>query len=120
MYDRRIRELSSHDATIALFEMALSDRSQWPANDRAEKQQIRVNNTSSPHQQLMKTGWSTTLIIQELCSNPDIEVGLSDSDNEGDDGYQMVEDETFSDTSSSDQMTVDGHSPPLLPGDLKS
>ena len=63
----------------------------------------------------MKTGWSTTLIIQELCSNPDIEVGLSDSDNEGDDGYQMVKDETFSDTSSSDQMTVDGHSPPLLP-----
>lgn len=120
VYDRRIRELSSHDATIALFETALSDRSQWPANDRAEKQQIRVNNTSSPHQQLMKTGWSMTLIIQELCSNPDIKVGLSDSDNEGDDGYQMVEDETFSDTSSSDQMTVDGHSPPLLPGDLKS
>src|ERR1700678_4581090 len=113
-YDRRIDELSSHDATIGLFETALSDRSQWPANDRAEKQQIRVNKKSSPHQQLIKTGWSTSLLI-----NPEIKVALSDSDDKGDD--EMVEDETSSDSySSSDQMTVDSHSPPLLPGDLES
>ena len=70
----------------------------------------------------MKTGWSTTLIIHELSSNPDINAALSDSNNkgddEGDDDYQMI-DESSSDTSSSDQMTVDGHSP-LLPRDLKS
>ena len=120
IYDQRMHDLSSHDATIALFETALSDRSQWPANDRAEKQQIRIDNMPSPHQQLMKTGWSTTLIIQELRSNPDIEAALSDSDNEGDGDYQMVKVESSSDTSSSDQMTVDGHSPPLLPKDLES
>jgi hypothetical protein len=78
-----MHELSSHDATITLFETALLDRSQWSANDCAEKQQIHVNNISSPHQQLIKMGWSMTLIIQELCSNPDIEAVLSDSEMTG-------------------------------------
>ena len=65
--------------TISLFNKALRDRSRWPKDDHAMKQDI-FEKTSSP-QAVMKTGWSSTFVT--TVDRHDAEEG----------GYQMVVDE---------------------------
>ena len=61
-YDKQKTSLDSHDATIRLFDTALKDRSQWPRNDPAEKQIFHVD---PGHEQVIKTGWRTTLFVEQ-------------------------------------------------------
>jgi hypothetical protein len=66
-YDKRTRSLDNSAATISLFNVALSDHSQWPSNDCAIKQPIFAK-TLSPLQ-VIKTGWSTTLIMWGIATD---------------------------------------------------
>jgi hypothetical protein len=62
-YDQWMLKLSDHAATIKLFDAALSDPSEWPANDLPVKQAFQPKPPTDP---VLKTGWSTTLFAQEL------------------------------------------------------
>jgi len=112
-YNHRMASLKNNKSAIDLFEDALRDPSLWPTNDGAVKQNIRVE-TSSPHP-VIKTGWSTTIFVEEL------EGGLcSGAVTIDGDPYQMVDEETSSeDTDSSDQTTEDSPTP-SPPWDLDS
>ena len=66
---------------MSIFNSALHDKSKWLANDQATKQRVYKKKPSP--QLMMKTGWSTTLIM----SDGDHEMeGQSDNDK-----YQMLE-----------------------------
>jgi hypothetical protein len=59
-YNERMTRLKDkdHEATIGLFNAALEDRSQWPPNDAAVKQQY--HGPTKANEQEPKTGWGTT------------------------------------------------------------
>ena len=77
------------------------------------KQEYVLAKVPSP-EPVIKTGWSTILILKEMAEENVDEVMEDDDDTEelGDD-YQMVD--TSSEKTDSDQMTVDGRSSPLSP-----
>jgi hypothetical protein len=77
IYVRGWEGLASHRGTIGFFNEALRDRSQWPLNDRAEKQDLRTQDRLSSERRV-KTTWSSTLVSQDLKDLKD------DSDNEED------------------------------------
>jgi len=56
-FDLRMSKLKDHVATIALFDEALADRSQWPIGDPGVKQTFLPR---SPPQAVIKTDWHTT------------------------------------------------------------
>lgn len=56
--------LETHEATIKFFNDALSNRSEWPANDRAVKQYMRK--TERPSGPVIKTSWNTELFMQAI------------------------------------------------------
>jgi hypothetical protein len=115
-YDQRVNMLKGHEATIELFDKALADHSQWPAADGAVKQDIYTNTRSRrPASQMLKTGWSTTLIIREMDSDYD----SSDVDNE-EDPFQIVNADTSSETTDSDQMTAENILPSIVDADISS
>lgn len=116
LFEQRMTALKSHGATIAIFDAALLDRSQWPADDQAEDQHIRTK-TSSPDL-VMKTGWNTSLIIQEIEGSWDEQAEESDSDEA--DLSQMIDIETSSEKSDSDELTVSGFGPIHADEDLGS
>jgi hypothetical protein len=132
----RMTSLMDPANTIALFDSALYDRSKWPANDRATKQQI-YRKKPSP-QWVTKTGWSMTLIMEEMSGDHEMKfdneevgedeeyqmVGVEKSSEIIDldvsvDTFGMVGVETSLETIDSDQATVNGLSSTLLPGDLR-
>ena len=55
----------------------------------------------------------------ELTGSPDGKA-LVDDNSEEENTWGMVEVDAAPEKTNSDQMTVDSHSPPLLPGDLES
>jgi hypothetical protein len=61
LFDQQVTALENHLATISLFENALRDSLQWLASDHANKQHFTVE--KPPPTLMMKTGWSTTLVI---------------------------------------------------------
>jgi RIO-like serine/threonine protein kinase fused to N-terminal HTH domain len=63
LYYQSMAKLQDHAATIALFDTALNNRSEWPANDFPVKQ---VFQPKPPTEPVLKTGWSTTLFVEEL------------------------------------------------------
>ena len=75
---------------MSIFNSALRDKSKWPANDWAIKQQVNKKKLSL--WPMMKTGWSTTLIMGD--GDHEME-GQSDNDE-----YQMLEVKKSSETSS--------------------
>jgi hypothetical protein len=101
-YDERTRSLDNSAATISLFDVALSDHSQWPSDDCAVKQPI-FTKTLSPLQ-VIKTGWSTTLIMRGIATDHEMH------DSEEEDKYHMVGVETEMSSEKSDS-TADGPSP---------
>jgi hypothetical protein len=60
LYDRQIDLLKDHEEIIRYFEEALVDRSRWPAEDGAEKQEILDSSHSLVPQRVRKTNFSTT------------------------------------------------------------
>ena len=74
---------------MSIFNSALHDKSKWLANNRVMKQQVYKKKPSS---QLMKTGWSTTVIVGD--GDHEIE-GQSDNND-----YQMLEVKKSLETSS--------------------
>lgn len=56
-YDDGLAKLKNYDATIALFDTALSDRSEWPDNDPPNKQPY--GSMAQPGY-FIKSGWGTT------------------------------------------------------------
>lgn len=70
-YDQRMSNLESkgHDTVINLFDNALRNRSQWPDNDFPVKQPL-VTKPPSFHLTI-KTGWSSTLCMENLTLNSD-------------------------------------------------
>jgi hypothetical protein len=123
-YDQRMALLNDHTHAIKLFDDALADRSCWPLNDRAVKQPY-IAKAPSP-ERVMKTGWSTTLILMDMAGDDSGKAVPSEDEMEQDDEveqgdeYQMVDFETFSENTDSDQIFVDGQSPTLFPEDLIS
>ena len=111
-YDEHMKRLSDHHA---LFEGALRKHSQWPPNDHS------VIFVKTPlHHQVVKTDWSTTVIMWDLDSDYGSEMVESEDEDEVTDEYGMVEFEIPSDTTDLDKMSVDTHSPTLLCMDLRS
>ena len=62
-YDALVAKLNNHTATIEYFESALKDHSKWPSNDLPVKQVFHPEPSSEP---VRKTGWSTTLYVEEI------------------------------------------------------
>lgn len=58
-WDDGVSRLGDHAATIALFDTALSNRSEWPDNDSAVKQ---VFTPKLPAGYVHKSGWGTTSV----------------------------------------------------------
>jgi hypothetical protein len=56
-YFERKAFLTNHDRTIKLFDIALQNRSEWPLNDRAEKQHIRKGTEYPIRSQVTKASW---------------------------------------------------------------
>lgn len=84
-YDARMRSLDNSAATISYFDAALSDRLQWPSNDCAVKQPIFTTPPSPV--QVIKTGWSTTLVMGGITADHD----MHDSEGEGEEAkYHMI------------------------------
>jgi len=112
-FNQRSALLDDHTYIIRLFDDALENRSSWPSHDCAVKQEYVLAKVPSP-EPVIKTGWSTILILKEMAEENVDEVMEDDDDTEelGDD-YQMVD--TSSEKTDSDQMTVDGRSSPLSP-----
>jgi hypothetical protein len=79
-YDERMKKLSNHQATIALFDDALRDRSQWPANDHVVRQHIFAKRPL--HQQVTKTSLSTTGYMRELDGDDSQAAESEDEDEE--------------------------------------
>lgn len=94
VYHMRMSKLESHLPTIALFEEALSDRSNWPTNDSPVKQTFGQKRSSQP---LTKTSWSTTLCMEGLNIGSDEESGQSSSEDveEPEREYQFIDIETY-------------------------
>jgi hypothetical protein len=57
-YEDRNNSLNDHKGTIKLFNDTLVDRSQWPLDDCAEKQDIRSKNIATSTQ-ITKSDWIT-------------------------------------------------------------
>jgi hypothetical protein len=55
-FDQRMSKLEDHVATIALFDKALAEGSQWPDSDLGVKQTFLPR---PPSQAVIKTGWHT-------------------------------------------------------------
>ena len=55
-FDQRMSKLKDHVETIALFDKALAERSQWPDGDRGVKQIFLPR----PPSAVIKTNWHTT------------------------------------------------------------
>jgi len=66
----RMSKLEDHAATIALFDEALADRSQWPVSDPGVKQTLLPR---SPPQAMIKTDWHTTAegLLKEVATSKD-------------------------------------------------
>ena len=60
-----LKLLNNHEWTLHIFNEALNDRSQWPSNDRVEKQDFGSDDSASHvlMEPMIKTGWDT--LIQE-------------------------------------------------------
>jgi hypothetical protein len=56
-YFERMAFLTNHDRTIELFNIALQNRSEWPVDDRAEKQHIRKGTEYPIRSQVTKASW---------------------------------------------------------------
>ena len=82
-YDKRMSSLNTHAAIIDLFEAALRDRSQWPPNDPAVKQ--RFHHDPVLHELVTKSGWNTTLFVEQLESGDDAMEAQPNRENEVDD-----------------------------------
>lgn len=109
-YDRRMDALKGHVATIQLFDEALANRSQWPTADAAAKQNIYASiHAPRAASYTLKTGWSTTLIINEM----EVDVDSCDETDE-EDPFQIVSDDSLSEMTDSDRLTVGDSSPTLL------
>lgn len=63
LYEKRMNLLMDPEHTIRFFNSVLCDRSKWPANDYATKQQFAVKKLSPP---VIKTSWSTQMVMQEV------------------------------------------------------
>jgi len=73
---------------ITIFDSALHNHLKWPANDCAMKQQIYLKKPSP--QQVIKMGWSTTLIMEEGGNYEKEEVQSGSEEVEEYNEYQMV------------------------------
>jgi hypothetical protein len=73
---RTSSQLIDHSAVIKLFDAALQDRSEWPVNDAAERQQYHGSKKVLDGLEL-KTGWCT---IQYVETSKDVE--MKDAQNE--------------------------------------
>jgi hypothetical protein len=89
-YNQRIQNLTTHDYTISLFNAALLDRSAWPCNDFAVKQNFQLDMLSL-RSQVIKTDWNTEAFVFELNKGG---VNLVDvvSDSEQSDGMTVCDD----------------------------
>jgi hypothetical protein len=118
-YDEWKKKLEDHTATIELFNQALTVHLQWPTTDCMVKQNIYAN-IHLPHlaSQMLKTGWSMTLMLHEIDTDYDSYQSCSKDDEE--DPFQIINDKMSSEKTDSDQMTVDSNSPTLLSMDHRS
>jgi hypothetical protein len=89
--------LDNPTAIIALFDDGLHDSSKWPSDDHAAKQHIYVKKPSP--QQVIKTGWSMTLMMRAKHNDHQMQAVQSDCEVEEED-YQMVGIEMSSEASS--------------------
>ena len=97
LYDRRMDALQNHVETIKLFDIALADRSQWPTADGAKKQNIHaIIHSPRAASQMLKTAWSTTLIMHEMEVDDD---SWDKTDEE--DSFQIGDDDMLSEMSDS-------------------
>ena len=117
-YDARMNFLKTHQATIDLFDTVLKDRSQWPLNDRAERQAFHVGPAVQAHERVIKTSWRTTLFVEQRENQGDEVEAQPNRENEVDD-YQMVDAETSSGELDSDQVMV-GDDATVISGDQGS
>ena len=115
-YDLRMDMLKGHRATIELFDKALACRLQWPDADGVVKQDIYINTCSRRGaSQMLKTGWSMTHVIHEIDSTYD----SCNVDNE-EDPFQIIDADTSSDTTDSNQMIADSILPSIVDADISS
>jgi hypothetical protein len=73
--NKKFEQLSSHDAAIDLFNTALRDRTMWPTNDAAEKQDFAFSKLNAEVTEKTNFDASTTLVLG-------MSVEESDSDTE--------------------------------------
>ena len=83
-FQRRSQGLSNHTLTINYFNEALRDRSLWPLEDCAEKQDL-YNKTTFSLVPMTKDSWNMTLIFHEVDGD-----SISDSEDAEEVAWGMV------------------------------
>jgi hypothetical protein len=76
LYDERMSNLEDHEATITLFETALSDPS-WPSEDRPLQQDLKTIESGA----ITKSGWHSTP-FRFVKSNVEVAAASLPEDNE--------------------------------------